>query len=86
MPIVRAELPYGMTDGQKPALRQAVKGAVISALAPKPTRYIYVGLREAFHATAGIDRQDLYLPFRETETENHDCGGQPLPNWVPADG
>ncbi len=86
MPIVRAELPHGMTDGQKQALRKAVKGAVISALAPKPTRYIYVGLREAFQATAGIDRHDLYPLLRESEAENHDCGTQPLPNWLPADG
>ena len=70
MPIVRAELPRGMTDGRKQALRQALEGAVA----------------QAFQATAGIDRQDLILPFRETEAEIHDCGGQPLPNRVPADG
>ena len=40
----------------------------------------------AFQATAGIDRQDLTPLLRETEAENHDCGGQPLPNRVPADG
>ena len=62
MPIVRAELPHGMTDERKQALRQSI------------------------HATAGIDRHDLYLLLRETEAENHYCGGTPLPNWVPADG
>ncbi len=70
MPIVRAELPHGTTDGRKQALRQAIKGAVA----------------QAFQATAGIDRHDLYLLCRETEAENGDCGGQPLPNWAPADG
>ena len=86
MPIMRAESPHGMTDGRKQALRQALEGAVISALAPKGTRYIDVALGEAFQATAGIDRQDLTPLLRETEAENHDCGGQPLPNRVPADG
>ncbi len=70
MPIMRAEVPHGMTDGRKQALRQALEGAVA----------------QAFQATAGIDRHDLYLLCRETEAENHDCGGQPLPNRVPADG
>ncbi len=70
MPIVRADLPQGMTDGRKQALCQAIKGAVA----------------QAFQATAGIDWQDVYLLFRETPAENHYCGGTPLPNWVPADG
>ncbi len=70
MPIMRAELPHGMTDGRKQALRQALEGAVA----------------QAFQATAGIDRQDLTPLLRETESENRHCGGQPLPNRVPADG
>ena len=70
MPIVRAELPHGMTDERKQAPPQAIKGAVA----------------QAFQATAGIDRHDLTLPFRGTGAGNHDCGGTPLPNWVPADG
>ncbi len=48
MPIVRADLPQGLSDEIKEALRQALKAAVVSALAPKETRYIYVALREVF--------------------------------------
>ena len=48
MPIVRADLPKGLSDETKEALRQAIKAAIISALAPKETRYIYVALREVF--------------------------------------
>ncbi len=70
MPIVRADLPQGMTDERKQALCQAIKGAVA----------------QAFEATACIDRQDLTPLLRETEAENRHCGGQPLPNWAPADG
>ena len=48
MPIVRADLPQGLSDATKEALRQALKAAVVRALAPKETRYIYVALREVF--------------------------------------
>ncbi len=48
MPIVRADLPQGLSDTEKEALRQAIKAAVIGALAPKETKYIYVALREVF--------------------------------------
>ncbi len=48
MPIVRADLPQGLSDETKEALRQALKAAIVSALAPKETRYIYVALREVF--------------------------------------
>ncbi len=48
MPIVRADLPQGLSDATKAALRQALKAAVVRALAPKETRYIYMALREVF--------------------------------------
>ncbi len=48
MPIVRADLPQGLSDETKEALRQAHKAAILSALAPKETRYISVALREVF--------------------------------------
>jgi phenylpyruvate tautomerase PptA (4-oxalocrotonate tautomerase family) len=47
MPIVRIEMPPGYPLEQKEMLRQAVKVAVIEALAPKETRYIYVAIGEA---------------------------------------
>ena len=87
MPIVRADLPQGLSDETKEALRQVLKAAIVSALAPKETRYIYVALREVFApVAAGIAAEDIYLLFRETPAENHYCGGTPLPNWMPADG
>ena len=48
MPIVRIDLPYGYPEDYKERLRQAAKAAVISILAPAETRYVYVGVREAF--------------------------------------
>ncbi len=87
MPIVRANLPRGLSDETKEALRQALKAAIVRALAPKETKYIYVALREVFAPVGdGIAAEDVYLLFRETPAENHYCGGTPLPAWVPADG
>ncbi len=48
MPIVRADVPKGYTDAKKEAIRAAIKAAIIKALAPKETKYIYVALREVF--------------------------------------
>lgn len=48
MPIVRIDLPYGYPEDYKERLRQSAKAAVISALAPPDTRYVYVGVREVF--------------------------------------
>ena len=120
MPVVRADVPRGYSDERKEALRQAIKGAIIEALSPKETKYIYVAVREvfapvgdgaptvtvdlrpgreterkaalargiagAFAATLGIEAREIYLLFRENPAENHYCGGEPLPAWVPADG
>lgn len=32
----------------------------------------------------GVEPVDLYVLFRETPAENHYTGGEPLPDWVPA--
>ncbi len=119
MPIVRADLPAGYDDAKKEAIRAAIKAAIIEALAPKETKYIYVALRDvfapegdgaptvtvdlrpgrevarkaalakaisgAFAEAAGTDPKDIYLLFRETRAADHYCGGEPLPEWVPAD-
>lgn len=31
-----------------------------------------------------IDPCDVYVLYRETPAENHYCGGEPLPAWMPA--
>ncbi len=53
MPIVRADLPKELSDETKKALRQAIKAAIVSALAPKKARYIYVALRRSPSQPAG---------------------------------
>ena len=53
MPIMRAGLPKGLSDETEEALRQAIKAAIVSALAPKKARYIYVALRRSPSQPAG---------------------------------
>lgn len=31
-----------------------------------------------------VEPCDVYVLYRETPAENHYCGGEPLPAWVPA--
>jgi len=31
-----------------------------------------------------IEPCDVYVLYRETPAENHYCGGEPLPAWIPA--
>ena len=31
-----------------------------------------------------VEPQDVYVLYRENPAENHYCGGEPLPAWVPA--
>jgi len=31
-----------------------------------------------------VEETDVYVLYRENPAENHYCGGQPLPAWVPA--
>lgn len=31
----------------------------------------------------GIEREDIYILFRETEAANHFCGGKPISDFVP---
>lgn len=47
MAIVRIEMPPGYPLEQKEMVRQAVKAAVIEALAPRETRSVYVAVGEA---------------------------------------
>lgn len=48
MPVVRVELPLGISAQKKAELRLAVKGAVLKTLAPKESKYDYVAIREVF--------------------------------------
>lgn len=48
MPIVRVELPLGVSAPKKAEVRRAVKAAVLKTLAPKETKYDYVAIREVF--------------------------------------
>lgn len=69
MPIVRVEVPHGMSDEKKGEVRSAVKSAVLETLAPKEAKYDYVAIREVY-AEAGdgapIVTVDL-RPGREQE-------------------
>jgi len=31
-----------------------------------------------------VEARDVYVLYRENPAENHYCGGEPLPPWVPA--
>lgn len=48
MPVIRIELPEGTDRGSKKRIREQVKQAVLTTLAPKETRYDYVAIREVF--------------------------------------
>lgn len=48
MPIVRVELPEGVSQDQKASVRLAVKAAVLKTLAPKEAKYDYVAVREVY--------------------------------------
>lgn len=119
MPVLRVDLPKGLGDETLESVRQAVKAAVLTTLAPKEVKYDYVAVREVvakigdgvplvevdlrpgreperkqalvdaiaavLQEQIGADPEDLYVLFRETPSENHYCGGTPLPAWVPAD-
>jgi len=41
-------------------------------------------LAELLKVELGVDARDVYVLFRENPAENHYCGGEPLPAWVPA--
>ncbi|MEE8351262.1 MAG: tautomerase family protein [Rhodospirillales bacterium] len=118
MPVIRIEIPEGTPKETKKNIRGGVKQAVLDTLAPKETKYDYVGIREVFGVIGdgvplvtvdlrpgreperkkalvdaiaailktelGVAPEDVYVLFRENPAENHYCGGEPLPGWVPA--
>lgn len=46
MPVVRVEVPKGTPDDTQRRIRDAVKAAVLTTLAPKESKYDYVAVRE----------------------------------------
>ena len=67
MPVIRIDLPEGTPAAAKAAVRDGVKAAVLSTLAPKETKYDYVAVREAFGAIGdGLPLVEIDLrPGRE---------------------
>ena len=118
MPVIRIEIPEGISRDIKRRIRDGAKQAVIDTLAPKETKYDYVAVREVFaeigdgaplitvdlrpgreperkkalvdaisrllNIELNVEARDVYVLFRENPAENHYCGGEPLPAWVPA--
>ena len=118
MPVIRIEIPEGISRDIKRRIRDGAKQAVIDTLAPKETKYDYVAVREVFaeigdgaplitvdlrpgreperkkalvdaisrllNVELNVEARDVYVLFRENPAENHYCGGEPLPAWVPA--
>ena len=118
MPVIRIEIPEGISRDIKRRIREGAKQAVIDTLAPKETKYDYVAVREVFaeigdgaplvtvdlrpgreperkkalvdaisrllNIELNVEARDVYVLFRENPAENHYCGGEPLPAWVPA--
>ncbi len=48
MPVIRIDVPEGTSLESKKRIREQVKQAVLTTLAPKETKYDYVAIREAF--------------------------------------
>ena len=52
---------------------------------PERKKGLVDGIAEVLHETMGVNAEDIYCIFRETPAPNHYTGGEPLPEWVPAD-
>ena len=52
---------------------------------PERKKGLVDGIAEVLRDVLGIDPEDIYCIFRETPAHNHYTGGEPLPDWVPAD-
>ena len=42
-------------------------------------------ISEVLKREINVDPADVYVLFRETQAADHYTGGEPLPEWVPAD-
>ena len=52
---------------------------------PERKKRLVDGISSVLKDTLNIDPEDVYCIFRETPAHNHYTGGEPLPDWVPAD-
>ena len=52
---------------------------------PKSKKGLVDGIAEVLNETMGVKVEDIYFIFRETPASDHYTGGEPLPEWVPAD-
>lgn len=62
-----------VTVDLRPGREPARKKALVDAIADVLKREL------------NVEPEDIYVLFRENPAENHYCGGEPLPAWVPAD-
>ena len=52
---------------------------------PKSKKGLVDGIAEVLNETMGVKAEDIYCIYRETPASDHYTGGEPLPEWVPAD-
>tara|TARA_B100001029_G_scaffold152436_1_gene135474 strand:- start:174 stop:578 length:405 start_codon:yes stop_codon:yes gene_type:complete len=52
---------------------------------PERKKGLVDGIAEVLNETMGVKAEDIYCIFRETPAHDHYTGGEPLPEWVPAD-
>jgi len=51
---------------------------------PERKKALVDALATLFNNELAVEPADLYVLYRENPAENHYCGGEPLPAWVPA--
>ena len=69
MPLIRIDLPEGVSNENKLTIQKKVREVVLKTLAPKQVRYDYVSIRESFGIIGdGLPVVDVDLrPGREPE-------------------
>ena len=69
MPLIRIDVPEGVTKEKKEIIHKGVREIVLNTLAPKEVKYDYVSIREAFGVIGdGLPVVDIDLrPGREPE-------------------
>ncbi len=51
---------------------------------PERKKALVDALATLLNKELAVEPADLYVLYRENPAENHYCGGEPLPAWVPA--
>ena len=69
MPLIRIDVPEGVSKEKKEIIHKGVREIVLNTLAPKEVKYDYVSIREAFGVIGdGLPVVDIDLrPGREPE-------------------